>query len=279
MKKKRVGKVLVVIALVCIMLGAMMIGAGFASGGSISSLHVGKDNTSWWPFHVSIGLYHDGEFGIITSEEDDDNTASWDRELPSGTKLKIDMDQGDIKVKKGAGASVQFTKIKESNVSFYEEDGTQVIKIKHPNHFMNINGGRIEITLPEKDYDLEIDNNLGDITIEDLSFDHLDIDNDLGDITLSSILSKDTSIEENSGDVSVQGTFGGRTKIENDLGDIQIDLNGDRDAYALEVSNHLGDTNIDGEIHEFQSKIKENKGKADSLKVENHLGYIRITFR
>lgn len=283
MKKKRIGKVLVVIASICVIIGAMLVGAGFARGGNIDALHVGKDNTEWWPFSANVGLYYRGSAGMIMIDDENINPSKgnhiWEQELDANDKWDIKVDMGDIVVKKGSKTSIKVQNIDKSYVSLKKDDGVQVIQVKHPNNKLHNKEAKIELTLPENEYTIEIENKLGDITISDLTFRKMEIEDDLGDIQLSNIESKATEIDEKSGDISLKGSFTGKTSIENNLGDIHIEMTGKRDEYYLKISNDLGDTTINEDVYELHCKLKQNQGGKHLLEVDNNLGDINIQFR
>lgn len=279
MKRKGWGKGFIIIAILCILIGAGMIGAGFMKGGSIQNLYISRENTSWWPFQFRSGIFYDSD-EYKGNDGSYENEKTWEEALGNVKELEITMDLGDVIVKEGSKASVKFFNIQESWVKKEQSGQKQQIEVKRPSgNYQSMKEVRIEVTLPKDEYELEVTNHLGDIFVENLSFRDLDIESDLGEVSLIHVESKETTIEQKSGDIKVNGTLTGKTEIKNSLGDTDLELFGKRETYDIEVKNSLGDTQIDQNSYEGNCNIKENNGKQDALYVKNNLGDIYITFR
>lgn len=273
--KKNKTKAIVIIAIICVVGGSILLGAGFAMGGDINTMHIGKDNTNWWPFEASLGI------NVLEQNEYTDNmTDRWEMSLHQDTQLSIEMDLGDIRIKAGDEAKIKFYNIKESEVTTKLDKTKREIKVKRPGIHHNVNNARMEITLPKNElYDLEVDNKLGDINIRELKFNKLDIKTNMGDISMQDVQSEDTDVNNDCGDVKMFGLFKGETSVENKLGDIKMEINGDEQTFDFDVENKLGDTKIQDRNYEFKSNIKEKHGNANRLKIEGHLGDITVNFR
>lgn len=206
------------------------------------------------------------------------NKESWTATLSDGKDFEIDMDIGDVEVKRGSKSQIRFVNIKSDYVSIKEEKGKQKITIKHPKVWNLQNDGYIEVTLSEKDLNLEIDANMGCVCVEDLSFAKLSIDCDLGDIDLNNVMTSNCEIDQNAGDITMNGTFLNKTEIENDMGDIDITLTGKEEDYNIKIDNDLGDTSVGDEYYSGSSKITQNKKAKHALSVSNHMGDINVQF-
>ena len=273
--KKNKTKIIITIAIICVIIGSVLLGAGLAMGGDIQTLHIGKDNTSWWPF--------EGSLGINVSEENeytDNSRNTWEMPLNKDTQLSIEMDLGDIRIKEGNESKIKFYNIKESEVTTKLDGNEKEIKIRRPGIHHNVKNARMEITL-RKDavYNLEVDNKLGDININDLNFRKLDIEANMGDITLQDIHSKQTDVNNDCGDIKMFGVYEGETSVENKLGDIKMEITGNKNTFDFDIENKLGDTLIQDQNYEFKSKIKEKHGNANRLEIDCHLGDIKVHFR
>lgn len=287
MKKRRSIKKLVIAAIACLIIGSMMIGAGLIQGGDISYLHIGKDNTKWWPWDMSIGVLNtdigDIDIGDIDVGDNDlfhkKDTKTWNVALHDTKDLEIVMDIGDVMIKKGSVSQVRFVDMRSEDVTVKEEKGKQKIIVKHPKNWNSKIDGHIEVSLSEDDLTLDVDMDLGDIEIEDLHFAKLSVDCALGDINLNHVTTANCEIDQNAGDILMNGTFLNQTEVENDLGDIDITIIGKEDEYNLKIDNDLGTTSIGDEQHSGSSEIKQNKKAKHTLSVSNHMGDIDIQFR
>lgn len=273
--KKSKTKMIVGIAILCVIAGSVLIGAGFAMGGDLNSMHIGKDNTSWWPFEGSIGIHLFEE-----NEDEDSKYDTWEMPLNQERKLSIEMDLGDIRIKEGNESKIKFYKIKESEVTTKKDGNEKEIIVKRPGIHNNVKNSRMEIILTKNElYDLEVDNKLGDINISDLKFEKLDVEANMGDITLQDIHSRHTEVNNDCGDIKMFGVYEGETSVENKLGDIKMEITGREDTFDFDIENKLGDTEIQNRSYEFKSDIKEKHGNVNRLKIDCHLGDIKVHFR
>lgn len=281
MRKHRGIKTLVIAAIAFLIAGSMMIGAGLVKGGSISYLHIGKDNTKWWPFPFGVGVLsvfeRDNDNSLVNLFDDDKE--SWTVSLQEARHLEIDVDLGNIIVKKGDTSSVRFVNLDKDYVSVKQESGKQKVKVKHPNTWNIKDNGYIEVTLSEQDITLDVETDMGDIEISELRFAKLSVDCALGNIELDEVTTSDCEVDQNAGNVAMSGTFLNKTKVENDMGNIEIILSGKESEYRLKVDNDLGNTVIGDAHHNGHSKISQNDQAKHSLSVSNHLGNIDIQFR
>lgn len=281
MRKHRGIKTLVITAIAFLIAGSMMIGAGLVKGGSISYLHIGKDNAKWWPFSFGVGVLsvfeRDNDDSFVNLFDDDKE--SWTLSLQDTRHLEIDVDLGSIIVKKGETSQVRFVNLDQDHVSVKQEEGKQKVKVKHPNVWNIEVNGYIEVTLSEQDITLDVETDMGDIEISELRFEKLSVDCALGNIELNEVTTSDCDVDQNAGNVTMSGTFLNRTKVENDMGNIEIILSGKESEYRLKVDNDLGNTAIGDAHHNGHSKISQNNQAKHSLSVSNHLGNIDIQFR
>lgn len=274
MRRNKAGKVFMILAIICVMLGSVLIGAGFVSGGKLSYLHIGRDTISWWPFD-DIGVNLGGSDGQYTSSKD-----SWTTQLGDKRKIKIDSDLGDIEVRRGNQQEVVFHDVPRDYVTIKETGDEIEINIDYPRtfNFSGIQGGKLILYLKDAVYDLDIEDNLGDIRVQDLRFSNLDIESHLGDVTAENVETDKLKIDQNCGDITVSGKLLNTSTIENDLGDIHVSVNGNINEYDYKVKNNLGDTLVNGKRSSGHSNIETNTGKDHQLKVTNHLGEISVDF-
>lgn len=270
---KKGTRILFILAMVLMIGGGMLVGAGMVSGGSLEYLHIDGNVLGWGRF---------GNIGIFTGDRSESGSNStWTTSLAKKTKIKIDANLGDIEVRKGDRQEAVFQDISKDDVTIKENGNELEIVIDVPTWF-NIgadNCGKLIVYLEDDQYDLDIDDHLGDIKVDGLTFDSLEIDCNLGDVKVTQVETNKLSIDQNCGDITVDGSLRNKTEIENDLGDVTVTVRGNKAEYDYQIKNNLGDTRVDGERSEINANIKTNNGKDHRLEVTNHLGDIDVEFK
>lgn len=157
---------------------------------------------------------------------------------------------------------------------------------------------KIEVYLPSTyDKDINIENNAGDIEIDNFKNASLTINSDLGDTNIGIV--KTLDINSHAGDIEVDSV--NRIKAKNNLGDIKInkvneylDIDascGDIKIKLVDIKensrinnslgdievNHTNDIRIDSKVSLGEEKISNNNYKSDIvLKIDNSCGDIEV---
>lgn len=93
--------------------------------------------------------------------------------------------------------------------------------------------------------DIKTHNSYGDIEIEKVLA-KLDIENNCGDITIDNVvLDKDSFIKDDFGDISINKTNQVFISAKTDMGDVQINKNYRKSLVTLEIKNACGDITVD----------------------------------
>ena len=264
-----------ILAIICMIAGGALIGAGFASGGSWRYLSISSES-SWWPFHNESDNFSLGSMFSVTGE----NRESWSQVVSEKKKVEINTSLGDIEVRKGDQPKVEFQNLYKDYVTIKETGSELEIEVRYPNNLqLNHSNGKIIVYLTQADYELEIENDLGDITVEHLTFQDLNVTSHLGDITLNDVETQECDIKQNSGDITASGNFYHKTEIKNNLGDVKLDIDGNIDDYDYELKSDLGDVKIGDISKSFSGKIESSRGKSNSIKITDNLGDITVRFR
>lgn len=208
-------------------------------------IHTGDKN--WFKFGFNFISFDDKKNKV---EKDLDGVGDQ-------VRITIDCDCSDLTIKKGDKFHVKYNDYK--NLVTNVTAGEGYIEINQSSkHSINLNGydSDIELTVP-KDVEikeLKIDNNMGDINLEDLDIVTGHIDADLGDINLEKVAFKDMDITAN-------------------LGNIKVDSDNNLDDYSISASISLGSCNINGMKG---SSDFEKDGNEGSLSIDADLGDVDV---
>ncbi len=233
--------------------------------------------------------------------------------------IKIDASISEIFIKIGDSENIKTVIYGERDYTNVETNlDTLNIKINEKNCFgfcFNQKSTKIEIYLP-KEYDgkINIKNDYGDISIDEILNANIDVEEDCGDVLIlgGNIIRVDnnygdieihnanvTTINEDCGDVIISKTNDAIVKnsygdikiksvtnylnLENDCGDIELNnINLNKDSYIKDAFGdiEIGNTNeifIDAKTDLGKVKIKNNYNKSDiTLKIENDCGDIEV---
>ena len=196
-------------------------------------------------------------FNFISSDDEKNKVEKALDDVGNQVKITIDCECSDVTIKKGDKFHVKYNDYKNlvTNVSA----GEDYIEIKQTSkHSINLKeyDSDIVLTVP-KDVEiteLNIDNNLGCITLDNLNIVTGQIDADLGDVDLKKVVFKDMDITAN-------------------LGDIEVDSGNNLDDYSISASISLGSCNINGMKG---SSDYEKVGKEGTLTIDADLGDIDV---
>lgn len=174
--------------------------------------------------------------------------------------ITIDSQIGDIKVKRGDKFHVSYGTGSKLTTSVESDESTIKItqtKIKNNLRFGDIKGtADIILTVPA-----------------DAKIENLDIDNALGDIDVQDITFEDCTVDENLGDVKFDNCTFTNLDVSNDLGDIVIASCGDFKDYDIDADVSLGSISFFGANHDDSYECDGTKG---SLTLDDSLGDIII---
>ena len=143
---------------------------------------------------------------------------------------------------------------------------------------------------------VEIDSDIGDVKLNDLSAKTLHIESDAGDVTMNGIIageldlradmgsiqgasikSSSASIKLNAGDMNLSGEFAGMTKIDGDMGDCTLTTYLPQDSYSIKTQTDLGDCSINGKSV-GSTYLAENPAAANHIETNCDTGDTEINF-
>lgn len=267
MKSKRLW---VILAVVCVGLGAMLCGAGIALGGE---------------FHDSYGVHFhnsDGGFGIGWFDHEGDS-ADEQIALRSFQRLNMDIDLGEIAIKRGDALSLRIEDVSTDHYELDYVEDTLSIRSWSDNHLWMMNhNASFTLTIPQ-DMDLEaieIESAMGDVKVKEINADTLEITQHMGDINLIDVNANEMTLLQDMGDIVYRGAHPGNLKAENHMGEIEVEIYASAKDYAYELSTAMGSIKADGH-KDSGASVSLKGGHADAsyrLILHNDMGDIDLEF-
>lgn len=283
MKKIINTRSIVICAILSILIGSFCIGAGVMKGGDLKYLHIGKDTVSWWPFRMTIGIFQNEMYDdhFVEVGFTDKNGTGSTTDIKDIKSLKIDMNRGDIDIRKGNVNKIELQNIDPSDMKLNNEDGNVNIQVDLPNSTILVSNPKIKITIKEDILDdVNVNLDLGDITFNDVKAKHFDVSNSLGDFKATRIESDEMNVNLDAGDVDIEGMLSNTTTIQNHLGDIKLRIDGLKEDYNYKIKNDLGDTSYADATYDFRCDIDNgNQSAMHMLDIKQNLGDIKVSFR
>ena len=258
-----------IIAIVCMIIGGCLAGAGFAMGGR---------------FHDGFGI-HLNDFGWNTHDVTRSTNMKKIISEESFQQIYIDLHVGDIEVRRGSTYQVLVKNIPDENYDFSIKDG-KLRLTTHDFNVSNLSFGSLEyevILIVPEDASLErieLFSNMGDVDVEDVQWSYLMIEQQMGDVDIShTIVDGDVEIEQKMGDVKFEGEISGMANVHNAMGDIKMNL-AYLEAYDLKTSMGSIKVNDQSESHGIGGHIKSgNQNTKNILIAKNAMGDIKLEFK
>lgn len=117
---------------------------------------------------------------------------------------------------------------------------------------------------------------VGAFTCENVKAEHADIEGGVGSVRCDDVMFDGLEVEGGVGDIKVDGVLTGKTSVVAGMGAIELDINGKKKNYNLNVETGLGSIYIDGKKC---SDIQESDNSQNNLlDVEGGIGSVKINF-
>lgn len=230
---------------------------------------------------------------------------SQSHELDAFTNIKIVNEYGDIDIVTSDSVYKLDTKVlKQQDVTYHIKDGTLTIETvaKKKNDFQigfgSFSSPSIKLYVPKdaKIDSVTIDSNFGDIAIQELHYQQLNLVQDYGDITFNNMIGDNTEItqsfgdltlhhftsngigiESEHGDISIDGTLNGQSTITSSFGDTTLHLQNKQSELGYNLTTSFGDITINDE--EQSGTVTQVNNADDQLHISLSQGDLDVTFK
>lgn len=266
-------KLCALLAAVSLLLGIVLCLFGSALGGRL---------------HDSFGVHYgeNGPFAVGYQDFDDEDKQDM-IELSPFRHLEIDIDLGDITIKRGNELKL-FTEHLDSDDYELTQSGDTLKLVAHKEnfHFLSINLSNPDyhyiLTIPEdiKLESLTLESAMGDIVVDQINANDIDIIQSLGDVSFYDVECETMTVEQKMGDVEYEGKGQGNMKIDNSMGDITVKIRDNADFYSYDLSTSMGSIETDKEEKEGASQnIADHPRNAKyQLTMDCSMGDIELEF-
>lgn len=284
-------KILLIICLCILCLGAILLGCGYFLGGSLlfnvnDKLKITTPSNEYY------------EYDLEKTEIDSFENMNISTACSSITIKPSDNYYIEYHYKTNSSSINPQYSTTNNTLNFTDTAGNTKIDLGNNKGFQLTNYELI-LYLPIDQKDFEINNvsitsNLGDLTISDLSGASLSVELDCGDISFTNLTFDSTEINEELGNILIENSTLGITNlsnscgdieltncttfdniIENDLENVNISLNDNTDNYNYELTTSFGEIHLDGEL-EGSSYSVTNNSSANLIKIHSSCGDIDI---
>ena len=185
--------------------------------------------------------------GGLTTDEDTGEVVSQSYEYENGVyDISVYEDLGNLVIEKGDSFRVECSFPEKYMPTVTCKDNK--LTITHENESTNVNtasGWKIYMTIPESCTinNLELEVNLGDIKMNDVSCNDFSCQSNLGNVKLNNVSISKIDLEVNSGNLTGKNISFESGKIESNLGDVTLDGN---ISDNVSISANLGTITING---------------------------------
>ena len=240
---------------------------------------------------------------VVSGEEV--KTIDYSEDFSGIEKLNIYHKVGKLNIRPGNGFRVE-----ASNVSdrFRAEAVNGTLIIDEPEYFIRRflwfsfgttqNKSVITVYVPEDFHAkrIEIDSGAGNIKLDNLSTDYLkvnagigdiqgnkltamrvDADGGVGNMKLLDVNFTDVEFECGVGSIQVEGMIFGKSEFDCGVGSVKININGDRDDYALKVNSGLGTVKVNG--NKVSGDFQDDYRADNTISIDGGIGEVDISFR
>lgn len=227
---------------------------------------------SFLPFHTTTSSSSTEEVSSSASEQ-----------LDAFNSLVADTDVADITVSTGDDYSIDYQTTDTKLAPKYEvKNGTLTIKqiVKHPTKWGIGTRNRkckITITIPEETAldSIDIDGDVGDITIIGIASSKLVTDNAVGDTEIKQCTIPSIETDSSVGDTDIIDCNFNKLDVDGDVGDINVQSKQDLSDYKMDFDTSIGEVSVNQRSH------KDNytqRGKAGTIILDNSTGDISVSY-
>ncbi|MCR5775988.1 MAG: DUF4097 domain-containing protein [Lachnospiraceae bacterium] len=168
------------------------------------------------------------------------------------TELVIDNDYADVDISYGDSLNVEYNFPENDKPVITLNNGILTIGHNQKARFFNTGSmskkGALNITIPrgyKLDY-VDINSDMGDLTITDLTSKEFGLNSDMGDVKLERCIIGTGEIDSDMGDLNLDVNFED-LYISSDMGDVDITTSSDLNTAKLNIDNDMGSSKVNGQ--------------------------------
>ena len=147
----------------------------------------------------------------------------------------------------------------------------------HLKPIISVNGGKLEVKQQERKPKMNTGSQTCRITItipSNTKLDKLDIDCNVGDIRLRELSAGDISIDTNVGEIEVRRVSFDSIDCTSNVGEISVDPVNDLDDYDITASTDVGEVRVDG--HSYKRSYNSRGKGSGKIRIDTNVGEINV---
>lgn len=263
-------KTILKICAICIGIGLVFTIIGYTLGGGN---------------HSSIGIIeiNGNILGANEKHGDTKDLVDIDKDLKPFENIELNAETSDIRIIPSDDFKIDIVYDKnESKIEYEINDNTLILNQANIKKNTKTNGNdkeHIKIYVKEDRIlqNVDIDSNVANIKLKDLSVNNLSLNCNVGNIIIKdSIIENSLEAKSDVGNIEINGKLYGEVNIESKLGNIELKIDDKEENYDYSIKNKLGVLSVNGEHHPRELN-KINNGK-NNLTVECKTGDIDVDF-
>lgn len=200
------------------------------------------------------------------------------------SSIYLDVDLGEVTIAAGDDFGVEINSWGQGyQVEHWYAEGTLHIEDTDsgiellPKNF----GSNIIVYVPEGHWldSLDVDVDLGSLTLKGLQIREAEIDLDLGSLTGEALTADHFTVDADLGDVSLSGDLGKYVEVSADLGSVHLGLTRPAAEYCWKLEADMGSVTVDGKKQAPDDDNEVTGGRGDRvIEVDASLGSITLDF-
>lgn len=265
-------KIWIILAVICLCLGAALASAGFALGGQL---------------HDTLGVHFGRDFRIGMVDQAESTDATEVIELQEFKNLSMNITAGDIRIEQGNELSLNVKNVPDDEYEVVQEQDTLTISTKGMSHVFNFSLDALDyefiLTIP-KDMTvtlIDVVSKMGEVKMNGITSDDIIVDQHMGDVELVDVIcNNDMKIGQKMGDIEYEGSHPGNMDLANSMGEIDLEIYDSIDEYRYELNTSLGSIKTNREKQDGVSGTI-NGGPENAtylIQAKNSMGDIKVEF-
>ncbi|MGN0414791.1 MAG: DUF4097 family beta strand repeat-containing protein [Agathobacter sp.] len=212
---------------------------------------------------------------ISTKQLTADNT-----KLNAFSDISVDVKVMDLTLTQGSDFTISYSASEKLVPEYDVDDGTLILTQKglKSDHLMGMDSKKcsVTITVPEDLQTIDINANVGDIDLNQITAESLSLDANVGDIDVSDCSFEKVVSDANVGDIDFENSGFQNMEISNDVGDVSVS-GIDLSDYQLELSTDVGEVSVNDK--NYRKSYEQSGNSGCKLTIDNSTGNIEVDYR
>ena len=210
-----------------------------------------------------------------TKQSSADNT-----KLDAFSNISVDVKVMDLTLTKGSDFSISYSASEKLVPEYDVDDGTLVLTQKglKADSLMGMNSKKcsVTITVPEDLQTVDINANVGDINVNQITAENLFLNANVGDIDVNACSFEKVVSDANVGDVDFENTSFQNMEISNDVGDVSVSAKALSD-YQMDLTTDVGEVSVND--NNYRKSYNQSGDSNCKLVIDNNTGDIEVEYR